>query len=132
MKKFRFLDWQVYKDSKKLFREILPIIDKLPQGRRIELGGQIVRSAQSIVLNIAEGSGKASDKELNRFVEIALGSAYETLAGLDILRENNLMSQVKFVELEKQLSSICGQLGGFKKVMDVPTNNRQPTTNNKD
>src|SRR3989338_6954861 len=103
MKKFRFLDWQVYKDSKKLFREILPIIDKLPQGRRIELGGQIVRSAQSIVLNIAEGSGKASDKELNRFVEI-----------------------------EKQLSSICGQLGGFKKVMDVPTNNRQPTTNNKD
>lgn len=117
MKKFRFLDWQVYKDSKKLFKEVLMVIDKLPPSRRIDLGSQTIRSAQSIVLNIAEGSGKASDRELNRFFEIALGSAYETLAGLDLLRENSLISQAKFTELENIISSVCNQLGGFKKAV---------------
>ena len=46
---------------------------------------QWLRAAQSIPLNIAEGNGKQSLKDKNRFFEIALGSALECAAIHDIL-----------------------------------------------
>jgi len=45
------------------------------------MGGQ----AQSIPLNIAEGNGKQSLKDKNRFFEIARGSALECAAIHDVL-----------------------------------------------
>jgi len=46
---------------------------------------QLIRSSQSIVLNIAEGNGKHSDAERKRFFEIARGSAMESAATLDVI-----------------------------------------------
>lgn len=114
MNKFKFLEWQVYKDSRELFSVILGIVKKLPKEFRFELSSQLIRSCSSISLNIAEGSGKNSDKELNRFFEIALGSAYETLASLDILRANNLITKEEFEDSFRRISSITNQIGGFK------------------
>lgn len=118
MRKFRFLEWQVYKDAQRLFSQTLAITKKLPREFRFELGSQIIRAALSIVLNIAEGSGKSSDKELNRFIEIALGSAYETVAGMDALRINGFITTVEFNRVKELVSAICDQLGGLKKVLD--------------
>ena len=101
MNKFRFLEWEVYRDVKKLVSLVLVITKELPREYRFEPGSQIIRSAFSVALNIAEGSGKTSDKELNRFLEIALGSAYETLAAIDILKENG------FEKIEEALSSLA-------------------------
>ena len=44
-----------------------------------------IRAAQSIPLNLAEGNGKQSLKDKNRFFEIARGSALECAAIHDIL-----------------------------------------------
>jgi four helix bundle protein len=46
---------------------------------------QWVRAAQSIPLNIAEGNGKQSLKDKNRFFEIARGSVLECAAIHDML-----------------------------------------------
>ena len=48
------------------------------------LTSQIWRATTSISLNIAEGSGNNSEKEFKRFLEIALRSAYEVMACLEI------------------------------------------------
>ncbi|MEI7700551.1 MAG: four helix bundle protein [Planctomycetia bacterium] len=45
-----------------------------------------MRAAESIPLNIAEGNGKQSLKDKNRFFEIARGSAVEFAAIHDVLR----------------------------------------------
>jgi len=50
---------------------------------------QWLRAAQSIPLNIAEGNGKQSLKDKNRFFEIARGSALECAAIHDVLRVCN-------------------------------------------
>ncbi len=118
MDKFRFLNWQVYKDAKELFSLIFKIVKDLPREYRFELGSQIIRSALSIVLNIAEGSGKVSDREMNRFFEITLGSVNETLAAADVLKDNNLLSVDQFEVIKNKLVSISDQLGGFKKRLD--------------
>ena len=119
MQQFRFLEWEVYQDSQELFSFIHSVVKKLPREYRFELGSQILRSASSIILNLAEGSGKESEKELNRFIETSLGSLYETLANLDILYTNNLIPQDKFEAGKKKITSICNQLGGFKKKLKL-------------
>ena len=115
IEKFRFLNWEVYKKAKELFSFILKIVKKLPREYRFELGSQIIRSGFSIILNIAEGSGKASDKELNHFIDISIGSAYETLAAVDVLSDNNLIEDKDFRRLFILVDKITNQLGGFKK-----------------
>ncbi len=46
---------------------------------------QLLRASQSIPLNIAEGNGKFPSAERGRFLRIALGSALECAATLDLL-----------------------------------------------
>ena len=118
-KEFRFREWNVYKDAKVLFSDVIKIVRSLPKEYRYELGSQILRSSSSIILNIAEGSGKSSDKELNRFFDIAIGSVNETLAISDILRDNKLLSEEMFVVMFGKLRSISRQLGGFKKGLNL-------------
>lgn len=115
MKSFRFFEWKVYKDSQCIFSKALKIVDLLPQRYRYDMGSQLLRSSLSISLNIAEGCGKYSDKEFNRFIEISLGSLYETVACLDILRKEKFISSSCFDEVLILCDEVAKQLGGFKK-----------------
>ncbi|MCI0619233.1 four helix bundle protein [bacterium] len=115
MKKFRFLEWKVYNDSQEFLSFILKLLKKVPTEYRFELNTQLVQSAFSVVLNIAEGAGKTSDKELNRFLDIALGSLHETLAGVDALYRNKFVSKEDFDHAQKFADEIGKQLGGLKK-----------------
>lgn len=115
MKRFRFTDWQVYKDSKRLFVLLLAIVKKLPKEYRYEIGSQIIRAGLSVTLNIAEGSGKHSDAELNRFFDIALGSLFESFAAVDVLYEYGLVDEITFNRVQELAVSISDQIGGFKK-----------------
>jgi four helix bundle protein len=119
MDKFRFLNWPAYNSSKELFTLVCGLIRKIPREYRFEFGSQLIRSSFSIILNIAEGSGKNSDRELNRFIGISLGSANETLAGLDVLRDNGFITPAEFDRAYELLDSISNQLGGFKKKLSV-------------
>lgn len=118
MNKFRFLDWEVYNDAQELFSYLLKLVEKLPKEFRFELGSQIIRSGFSVILNIAEGSGKSSDKELNRYFDISLGSLYEVLASIDVLKRNQLVIEVEFQEIIKRVDHISNQLGGFKRKLN--------------
>jgi len=117
MQLFRFLEWPVYREAKELFTIVYKIISKLPQGIKIDLGRQILRSSFSIILNISKGSGKSSDKELNRFFDIAIGSLNETVAGVDVLKDNGLISPEDFELVRQKAESVSKQLGGFKKTL---------------
>ena len=55
---------------------------------------------------------------MNRFFEISLGSVNETLAAIDVLKDNKLINDNEFNDLYNKLSSISNQLGGFKKTLD--------------
>jgi len=115
VEKFRFLKWKVYQDTKELFVLILNVVKKIPKEYRFELGSQLIRASLSILLNIAEGSGKSSDRELNRFIDISLGSLNETLAAIDVLKDTKLITESDFNKIFKLIDEISNQLGGFKK-----------------
>ena len=112
---FRFLEWQVYKDAKEFFKLAYGIVSRLPRDIRFEMGSQIIRASFSVVLNISEGRGKDSDKELKRFFDISIGSLNETVAGMDILKDNQLITKEQFDIVLEKAGTISKQLGGFKK-----------------
>src|SRR3990172_4414982 len=115
MELLRFLGWQVYKDAKELFQSVYNIVKKLPKDISYGLGNQLIKSSFSVILNIAEGSGKKSDKELNRYFDISIGSLNETVAGMDVLHDNHFINKEDFNLIAKSAESISKQLGGFKK-----------------
>ena len=57
---------------------------RLPDTERYNLTRQIRRAATSIPLNIAEGSGCATDAEFGRFVSYAYRSIKEAMTGLEL------------------------------------------------
>lgn len=121
MEIFRFKNWNIYKEAKKLFKIIIEIVNKLSKEYKYSIGDQIIRSSLSIVLNIAEGSGKDSDKELNRYLNISIGSINETLAVADNIKDLNFITDKEFNEILCLCESISKQIGGFKKKL---TNNK--------
>lgn len=115
MEKFRFRKWKVYSDSQELFSLVLKIVKDLPKEFRFEIGSQMIRAALSVALNIAEGSGKTTDKELNRFLNISLGSLYETIAALDAMKINGMINEKLYTSASDLTEQIASQLGGLKK-----------------
>lgn len=73
------------------------------------------RACLSVLLNTAEGSAKKSDKDFAKFLEIAIASANEVVACLDIMYELNKVDSQEFKILKKEAESIVKQLGGFVK-----------------
>jgi len=67
----------VYQFSQELALECYRVTKKFPSDERFALMQQIRRAAISVHLNIAEGCSRKSQKERNRYFEIARGSVIE-------------------------------------------------------
>lgn len=72
-----FTELNVWKKSLDLVEDIYSLTKELPESEKFNFVSQINRSALSIPSNIAEGAGRNSKKEFQRFLNIATGSSYE-------------------------------------------------------
>jgi four helix bundle protein len=61
--------------------------EKMRSGTAPGLRGQLLRAASAISANLAEGSGKRSEGEFARYIDIALGSARELENHLTLARD---------------------------------------------
>ncbi len=114
MELFRFLNFEVYKKSKKLYREINKLTKNFPRSYYY-LVDQLKRASLSVPLNIAEGSAKSSDKDFARYLQSSLGSINEVVACLDISLEEKLINKTQFQKLSEESKIIAKQLGSFIK-----------------
>jgi len=73
----KFKELKVWQKARILVKEVYLITRKFPSEETYGIISQIRRSAVSIPANIAEGCGRNSDNEFNRFLDIANGSAFE-------------------------------------------------------
>ncbi len=115
---FRFLKFKVYQDAKILHQEIVRLSRKFPR-EFFHLKDQIRRSSLSIVLNIAEGSAKTSDKDFSRYLENSMGSANETAAALDVAVSEKLIQDSTYKKVLTLCQGVVNQLGGFSKRLKV-------------
>lgn len=88
-----------------------------PKDELYVLSSQIKRAADSVCLNIAEGSIGTSDKEFNRFMGIALKSAVEVNACLHVARKRELINNQKFKEIESANIEIIKMIQAFRNTL---------------
>lgn len=80
-------DLNVWKMSMAMVVKIYKLSDKLPTDQKFILGQHIQKTALSVPSNIAEGAGRASKKELMRYLDIASGSLTELETQLIIIND---------------------------------------------
>ena len=80
---------------------------------RNTVGEQLVRTADSIGANIAEGYGRYHYGEKLRFLYFARGSLYETKYWLNRCSKRNLMAKASTQKYNEQLNGLARQINAF-------------------
>lgn len=116
-----FRDYEVWQRSVSFIKNIYLFTDSLPNKEKFNLISQLERAAVSISLNISEGCSRHSEKDFARFIEMALGSAFETENVLIICNEvgytdkeatQGLFDEIQIIQ--RMLNSLYGRLTGRK------------------
>lgn len=88
-----FKDLLAWQKSLTLAKKVYQVTGNFPTEERFGLVNQMRRCAVSIPSNIAEGYGRGSDKELLRFLYVALGSSNELETQLILSLELSFMEE---------------------------------------
>lgn len=72
-----YKELKVWMKSMDLVVEVYSITKTLPESEKFNFTSQLNRCALSVPSNIAEGAGRNSKKDFQRFLNIATGSSYE-------------------------------------------------------
>lgn len=109
---FDFENLDVYKKAKELNKEILKL---LKENRNIDqyIRDQLRRATISMVINIAEGSGKFSKADKRNFYTIARGSVYESVSLLEIIFEEGSIPKEKFDDFYQKFETLSKMLLGL-------------------
>ena len=110
MKKHNFRELIIWQDSMSFVRKIYSLSTILPADERFGMVSQINRCSVSIPSNIAEGSGRTTNKEFVRFLEIAISSSYELETQLILIKD---LFEVDTDILIQELTVLQNKIGGF-------------------
>lgn len=113
MKNFKNL--KVWQKGMDLVKNVYKSSKNFPKEELFGLTSQIRRSAISIPSNVAEGSGRGTDNEFNRFLDIALGSSFELETQLIIAHELGFLSDEDFIDINKELDEEQKMIIGLQK-----------------
>lgn len=97
-----------------LTKTIYSFTNEFPKNETYGIISQMRRSALSIPSNIAEGTGRNSDKELNKFLNIALGSSFELETQIILSYELDMINNQQFKNLDSKISELQKMIIGFK------------------
>jgi len=111
MKELKTLD--VYMLSEELSDHIWRIFDSWDRKARNTIGYQIIRAADSIAANLAEGYGRYSYADRRRFYHYARGSLEETKAWLRKAERRKLLQEGDRNTLVQLLDKLGPKLNGF-------------------
>jgi four helix bundle protein len=108
----------VWKQAHRLALDIYRDTQQFPQEERYGLVAQMRRAALSVVSNIAEGSGRQSDREQSRFLRIARGSVHEVQCQLLISRDLGFLTSDKWLVLDGAAQEISKMIHGLVSSLD--------------
>ena len=111
MKDFRNL--LVWERGHKFTLAVYALTRTFPKEELYGITSQLRRSASSIPTNIAEGCGKGSNAEFNRFLQIAFGSASETEYHLVLAHDLDMLSAEEYAALHSELIEIKRMLASL-------------------
>ncbi len=115
MARSNFENLQVYRLAEKLADGLWEYARNWNTLARDTIGKQMLRAADSIGANIAEGTGRGSFQDNQRFVRMARGSLYETKHWLRRAYRRNLLTAEQTENLKQILDNLCPMLNAYLK-----------------
>lgn len=109
----RFKELEIWKKSRQFCSEIYNMTSSFPSDEKFGLTNQLRRASVSIPSNIAEGSSRNSQKDFSRFLEIAIGSAYEIETQLIIASDLGFIKTENLNYLNYKLEEIIKMTSKF-------------------
>ena len=110
-----FKDLRVWQRARRFAGLVYQATEAFPPREQYGLTAQTRRASVSIMSNLAEGSGRDSDRELLRFVRIALGSSREVESHLILAQDLHFAEPEKLSSLRKEVQEIRSMLAGLAK-----------------
>lgn len=108
-----FREYKVWQDAVDYATNVYKVTSEMPWFEKKGLCDQLQRAAVSISSNIAEGAAKPSDADFARFLDTALGSAYEVETQLQISKNVGYINEELYSSMIKELYAIEKQLTAF-------------------
>ena len=122
-------DLEVYQLAESFGDEIWMTVNEWEYFAKDTVGKQIVRSADSISANIAEGYGRYHYKENRNFCYFSRGSIIETKSWLKKSKTRQLLSEEQFDLLYEKLQTIHIKLNAYLKFIGKSGNKSDQWTN---
>lgn len=108
-----FKNLQVWRKSHVMTLEVYRVTESFPRSEQFGLTSQIRRASASISANVAEGCARGSDRDMARFLRMALGSASELEYHFILARDLRLMPIGVYQELEAKRREVAAMLQGL-------------------
>jgi four helix bundle protein len=109
-----FRQLRIWQRSIAIVKEIYHSTIAFPIEEKFGIKSQICRAAISIPTNVAEGCGRSTNKDLSRFLDIAVGSAYELETLLIIANDLEYIASDKINLLISEINEIERMIYQFK------------------
>lgn len=110
-----FRELKIWKESMEIVKMTYRLTKELPQEERFGFVSQLNRCSVSIPSNIAEGTGRTSEKELIRFLNIAISSSYELETQLLLI--NDLFA-INTEPIKEKLNVLQKMIHNFKRTLN--------------
>lgn len=125
-----FENLRIYQLSERLADTVWDIVERWDSFARNTVGQQVVRSADSIGANIAEGVGRWGIQDQKRFIYIARGSVNETKHWLRRAYKRNLLSNEEIQALKPLLEELAPKLNAYARALGRMKSDKQRSTSN--
>ncbi|MCS3678777.1 four helix bundle protein [Salinibacter ruber] len=123
---YKFEDLEVWTRALDYSDQVHDIAEQLPKHERYNLSDQMTRAANSIALNIAEGSTGQSDAEQDRFLRIAIRSLLETVACFHLINRRDYLDDLGLLrEAYHDSETLFAKLQAFRASLDTDSTVRE-------
>jgi len=128
MAKTNFENLRIYQLSEKVADSVWEIVSSWNRLSQDTVGKQLIRAANSMGANIAEGVGRWGLQDQKRFIYIARGSVNETKHWLRRAFKRNLLTTQQVDLLRPLLDELAPKLNAYVNSLTRLKNSRQPST----
>jgi four helix bundle protein len=118
-----FESLRVYRLSEELADVVWDVVSSWKVLARDTVGKQMIRSADSVGANIAEGTGRGTYKDNRKFIDNARGSLYETRHWLRRAFKRRLLAAAQVNRIRPLIDELGPKLNAYRNAI----RRRQPT-----
>lgn len=114
---FRFEGLEVFQLAVQFATTAYELTGAFPKSEVFGLTANLRRAATSVALNIAEGSGRGTEREFVRFLDIATGSVFETVASFVLAERLGYVKSEELGGFRESADRLARKLNSFKRTL---------------